>query len=89
MKKMEYREKGHNERGMPGGGMKSMRSSGSPAHRNERVGPGEVPGAGEMTMGSMPGAAAMRVRVSKTENPSRMTPTGKAPKGMKIQTEGE
>lgn len=46
--RMANREDGHRERGFNGEKGRESRSSGSYAHRGERVGPGEVPGAGEL-----------------------------------------
>jgi hypothetical protein len=65
----------------------ASRTSGSPRH-TEMVGPGPVPGAGQLPQPG-PGPAAMRVRPSGEEIPTRSTPSGDTPRGMKTYAEGE
>lgn len=88
---MDQRESTHREPRYSGEGSIGTRgkSSGSHAHVGESFGPGPVPGAGELTNNSMPGAAAKRVRPNTVENPVRKTPDGAAPKGMRVEREGE
>lgn len=51
---------------------------------------GSVKGAGQTTTGTGPGPAAMRVRGNAAEpNNNYKTPSGKPPKGMSIEREGE
>lgn len=83
--KMSHREPEHMESGYSPSHSKGS-SSGSGRH-SESIGPGPRPGAGEMTFGAGPGAAARGIRPSGTENPTRPVPTGKAPKGMKTYAE--
>ena len=85
-RRMSHREPEHMEKGHKAE-MRDSNSSGSPYH-GERVGAGEVPGAGELTWGSGPGRAAMGVRSNSPENPVRATPKGSAPKGMSVYKEG-
>ena len=65
-------------------------SSGSHAHVGETKGPGEAAGADELFSGSTdrhgPGPLARRIAGSSNADfPSRETPSGAAPKGMKVQ----
>lgn len=52
-------------------------------------GMGSIKGAGQTMTGIGPGPAAMRIKGNAPPNNMMKTPTGKAPKGMKIQREGE
>lgn len=56
---------------------RSTRSSGSPAHRNETVGPGPLPGAGEQEARGPGKSAETRARLSPDMYPSDKTPSAK------------
>ncbi len=57
----------------------------SPASSGASMGPGPLPGAGELrSPGSGPGEASKRIRFDQDENSVRQTPSGDTPRGMKI-----
>lgn len=56
--------------------MKKANWSGSPAHRNSRVGPGEVAGAGEMPAIGPGKSKETRGSMPDESYPSRKTPSG-------------
>lgn len=87
-RKIAHREPAHHETGYKGGNSSHM-SHGSPASRGASKGAGPLPGAGELhSPGSRPGPAAARVMGrERSETPMMPTPSGAAPKGMKIYNE--
>lgn len=64
-------------------------SHGSPASLGTSKGPGPVAGAGELhSPGAGPGRAAQRIAGrDRSESPTRPTPSGETPKGMKVYAE--
>ena len=88
--KLAHREEGHTEAGFKGSTGTPSRSSGSPAHHAETVGPGPIPGAGE-SWAPGPGPASRGVGMTGYDAATAKdkTPSGKPPKGMKTEYEGE
>lgn len=75
-RRMEGREEGHREPRYEGEGREGehSNSSGSYAHRGERVGPGSVPGAGELLPREAAGSREDRVRMPEDRYPNGKTP---------------
>ena len=86
--KIAHRYPEHNEQGYRGGNS-SMKTHGSPASLGASMGPGPMPGAGELhSPGSMPGPAAKRiVGISGQDFGMSSAPTA-APKGMRVYQQG-
>lgn len=81
-RRIAHREAEHNEKGYKGSNT-AHQSHGSPASVGASIGPGPMPGAGQMPNRG-PGAAAGRyAQRDPSESPVRPVPPGTAPKGMK------
>lgn len=76
----------HSESGFSGSKGTVSRSSGSHAHIGERMGPGEVPGAGQLPARGPGSSMETKGRMDMDAYPSRSTPG--APSGVRNRTRG-